>query len=54
MSGDPVLVFYNQSNRTSHENWDFDVTGYLERSAAGLLYDIQKANREFEDQNIQQ
>jgi hypothetical protein len=43
MSRDPVLDFYNESNRTDHPNWDFDTTGYLERSMSETLYWIKQA-----------
>lgn len=42
MTGDPVLDFYNQSNRTDHPNWDFDTSGYLERSMSETYYWIKK------------
>lgn len=49
MPEDPALVFYNQANRTSHENWDFDVTGYLQRSATDLYYAIARSARELDE-----
>lgn len=48
---DRALDFYNQSNRTSHESWDFDTTGYLQRSASDMVYCIDKAIRETEAQD---
>lgn len=53
MSRDPVLDFYNQSNRTDHENWDFDITGYLERSMSETFYWIKQAIREDESNDTQ-
>jgi hypothetical protein len=51
MVPDPALDFYNQSNRTSHSNWDFDVTGYLQRSSTDMLYSIKKAIEDSESQD---
>jgi hypothetical protein len=51
MSTDPALRFFNQANRTSHENWDFDVTGYLQRSATDLYNAIAQSARELDEQD---
>jgi hypothetical protein len=46
---DPALVFFNQANRTSHESWDFDTTGYLQRSATDLYLALRRAAQESEE-----
>lgn len=51
MPSDRALEFYNQSNRTSHESWDFDTTGYLQRSTTDMVYSIEEAIRESEPQD---
>jgi hypothetical protein len=49
MSTDPALRFFNEANRTSYENWDFDVTGYLQRSATDLYNAIIRSAQELDD-----
>ena len=49
LKDDLVLRFYNQAHRTDHPNWDFDTTGYLQRSTTDLFNSILRTMHDGED-----